>query len=227
MQKQTRWKWLVAFLLILFCLIIVFQWRDEIFQWILQLNDPIAFQVWLDGFGWRAALIMVLCVAAKVIVPMLPGKVLEIAAGYCFGFGKALGLVLLGNVLGTTIVRHLVKRFGRPLVLHFVKEEDLEDFPLWKQEQRFTLFVWLTYLIPGTPKDALTYVISLSSLSTIKLVTITTIARIFTVTAGVLSGSALSNQEYQLALAVTIIFFIISSIGLYLYREYVGKRKDK
>lgn len=216
---------MAAFLLILLCLIGLFQWREELFQLLMQLNDPVAFQTWLDGFGWSAAWIMVLAVAAKVILPMLPGKILEIAAGYCFGFGKALGLVLLGNVVGTTIVRYLVKRFGRPLVLHFVKEEELDEFPLWKQEQRFTLLLWLTYLIPGTPKDALTYVISLSTISTIKLVSITTIARIFTVAAGILSGSALNDQDYTLAFGISAIFLALSSIGLYYYRERFLKHK--
>lgn len=184
-------------------------------------NDPQQFQQWLSTFGWGAHVVMMLCVIAKVICPMLPGKVLEIAAGYCFGFWEALWLVLLANAIGTSIVRCLVKRYGKPLVLHIISEQTIDEFPIWRDEKRFQLLLWLTYLIPGTPKDALTYVVSLSNLSTPSIVLITTIGRTFTVAGGVFSGSALGNQAYELVFWFSAIFTAVSALGLYIYRKYI------
>lgn len=206
------------------CGVLSLLWHHIVSPLLAYANDPVQFQAWLTSFGPMAIVIMIVCIMLKVIFPMLPGKVLEIAAGYCFGFWHGLWIVLLANALGTWCVRMLVRQFGQSIILRFLDQQTIEHFPVWENKQRFTLLVWLTYLIPGTPKDALTYVISLSPMRTPNLIFITTTARIFTVSAGVFSGSALLQKQYEIAFWITLLFLVISALGLYIYRHCILKR---
>lgn len=226
MNKQKTWKYAVlCFISLLFvCLMILTLWKPVIMPSLDTLQHPVAFEQWLSTFGWYARMIMIVCAILKVIFPVLPGKVLEIAAGYCFGFMDALMLLLIANAIGTWIVHTLIKQYGMHLVERFISKETKEEFPLWKDEERFTVLLWITYLIPGTPKDALTYVISLSNMNTGKLVFITTAARSFTVASGVLSGTALYANEFTTFLWISAGFAILSLSCTYCFRKYLHKK---
>lgn len=188
--------------------------------------DPERFRAWLQGFGAASYLVMALCVAAKVVLPMLPGKAFEIAAGYAFGAAQGSALVLLGTAVGTSIVLMLVKKCGVRLVRRFVSQEQLGSFPIWKDEGRFTLLCLIVYLIPGTPKDALTYAAALAPVSAWKLILVTTLARIPTVLAGVLGGDALGSRNYGLAALVLGVTLLLSGAALLVFR-LLQKRKGK
>ena len=77
----------------------------------------------------------------------------------------------------------------------------------------------LIYVIPGTPKDALTYLIALSPIKPARLLLITTFARIPTVTAGVLGGDALGSRNYWLAALALGGTLLLSGLGILWYRK--------
>ncbi len=181
--------------------------------------QPEAFRLWLGQFGPLAYLIVLLLVALKVVLPMLPGKIFEIAAGYCFGFVPGVLLVLGGTALGTAVVLLLVKCFGVKLARRFVTDAQMKNFALWKNQSRFSWLCFLIYVIPGTPKDALTYLIALSPIKPARLLLITTFARIPTVTAGVLGGDALGSRNYWLAALALGGTLLLSGLGILWYRK--------
>jgi len=64
---------------------------------------------------------MILFHAAQVVIPPIPGQVLDMANGYLFGplLGSLFGLI--GIIIGSVMAMSFTRRFGRPLVGRFVK----------------------------------------------------------------------------------------------------------
>ena len=54
----------------------------------------------------------------------------------------------------------LVKKIGTPIVEAFVDEKQLKKFKFLQDERKLTGILIVLYLIPGIPKDVLTYIVS-------------------------------------------------------------------
>ena len=67
-------------------------------------EDPEAFRQWVDSYGIWGKAAFVAVVVIQVIVALIPGEPLELAAGYAFGGLEGTILSLLGIVIGSALV---------------------------------------------------------------------------------------------------------------------------
>lgn len=88
----------------------------------------------------------------------------------------------------TVIIYNLVKKFGRPLVNAFVSEEKFKKFKFLHDEKKLELIVFIILMIPGTPKDVITYMTSLTDIKPFRFYLLATIARIPAVTSANING---------------------------------------
>ena len=111
-----------------------------------------------------------------------------------------------------------------PIVSVFIDPDRLQNLWFVRDESRFEKIAFLLFFIPGTPKDLITYLAPFTRLKLTTFLTISSIARIPSIITSTISGSALSNQNYQLTIWVFIITGIISILGLLIYKFYVHKK---
>ena len=123
-------------------------------------------------------ILMIVLIAAQIFLAFLPGEPLELAAGFLFGSVGGTLLCLVGSLLGTALVYLLVQRYGKRLVTVFFKQEQLNEFTGVLKKRNSMLWIFLLFLIPGTPKDIMTYVVSLSNIALGKWLLLTTVGRI-------------------------------------------------
>ena len=89
---------------------------------------------------------------------------------------------------------------------------------LHNPQKRNTL-CFLIFLIPGTPKDLLTYLIPLTEMKRSTFLFITTIARIPSIITSTIGGHALGIEDYMFSIIVFAVTGIISLIGLLIYNK--------
>lgn len=65
----------------------------------------------------------------------------------------------------TVIIYNLVKKFGKPLVDAFVPEDKFKKFKFLHDEKKLELIVFIILMIPGTPKDVISYMTSLTDIN--------------------------------------------------------------
>ena len=82
---------------------------------------------------------------------------------------------------------------------------------------------WGGALLPGTPKDLLTYGIGLTDMSIPSYLALTTVARFPSVITSTVGGNAVGEKKYLWAVAVFLVTAAISLAGLCLYNR-IGKR---
>ena len=171
------------------------------------------------------AIAMVLISAVQVVVALIPGEFVEVAAGYCFGSWMGSLLCLSGIVLGSCITILLVRWFGSRFVYAFYPKEKIDALPILNDPTKRNLLTFILFVIPGTPKDLLTYAIGLTNMSIPLYIALTTAARFPSVILSTLSGDAVGTKDYTLAVIFVIITAVVSGTGLLVYNAILKRRK--
>ena len=162
-------------------------------------------------------LIMIGLCAVQVIVALVPGELVEIAAGYAFGAWGGMLVCLIGATIGSIFVLLLVRKFGRKFVYTFYPKEKMDSIKWLKNKRRRNSLTFILFLIPGTPKDLLTYAIGLTDMSIPTYMLLTTAARFPSLITSTMGGSAVGEQNYLSAGIIFAITAAISIAGLIVY----------
>ena len=182
-------------------------------------SEPEQFQAWVDSNGLWGRLAYMGMVIVQVIIALIPGEPFEIAAGYAFGALEGTLLCLLASTLGSLLVFALVRRFGLRLVQIFFSKEKLQTLRFLRTSPRRDYLYLLIFMIPGTPKDLLCYFAGLTDVRFPVWLIICSLGRLPAIVTSTVGGSALSAKNYWTAVAVFVLTFALSGLGLLIYND--------
>lgn len=185
--------------------------------------DAPRFRAWVDETGPLSRVVFVLANMAQIVFAFLPGEPLELGAGYAFGFWEGTLWCLVASALGTAAVMLLVRTFGMRIVGLFFSPEKITSMKWLQDSRRFELLLFLCFLIPGTPKDLLTYVAGLGASSVGRIVALTTVGRIPSVITSTLAAGAFGDGNYLGAAAIAVLTLALAGIGVVAYRKLAFK----
>ncbi len=189
------------------------------------VEDPKLFQDWVDTYGLWGRLLFVGMVVLQVIIALIPGEPLEFGGGYAFGAVEGTVLTTLGILVGSLIVFGLVKKFGMSFVEIFFSEEKISNIKFLKKSRKRDILLFLLFVLPGTPKDILTYFLGLTDIKVSTLIFISVVGRFPSVVTSTISGGALGRESYILAITVYATTLFISAVGLLIYNKICKKNK--
>ena len=211
-----------AFFLIIISLITIFA-ADKIDK---LASDPIIFRQWIKDFGFGGSFVFIGLASLQVILAVIPGGPVQIAAGYAFGVAEGVLLCTVGIQLGSAIAFLLARYLGMKVVELFFPREKIDGIKFLKNSKRLDFIVFICFLIPGAPKDLLTYFCGMTRISFLKFLIITTVARIPSIIFSVMSGNALVEKDYISALIIIIALIICSGIGFFIYNKIISKESN-
>ncbi|MBR2615820.1 MAG: TVP38/TMEM64 family protein [Clostridia bacterium] len=221
-RKGLSIGFLILFL-VAFVLITVFLGKP-----LLKLfEEPEVFRAWVEEKGWSARILFVGMVVFQVIVALIPGEPLEIAAGFAFGSLEGTLLCMAGIALGSLLVFCLVRSLGVKLVEVFFPVEKIHSLRFLQNSRRVEILLFLIMLIPGTPKDLISYFVGLTEMKLSRWVVLTTVARIPSVVTSTVGGNALGEGQYLFAVIVFAVSIAISLAGLAIYDRITRKKEEK
>ena len=187
-------------------------------------EDPAAFQNMVNSYGIWSRLIFVGMVVLQVLVAFIPGEPIELAAGYAFGFIEGSLLTLAGFVIGSWLVFILVRKFGTRLVEVFFPPEKIREFEFLKNPKKTKVVALILMLIPGTPKDFLSYFAGLTQLSLKQWLVIVAIGRLPSLITSTATGAAAGEKNYLLSAVMLAITLLLTIAGI-LYYRYICKQQ--
>ena len=191
------------------------------------LKDPDVFRLWVEEKGWLARVGFVGMMVLQVVVALIPGEPLEIAAGAAFGSVEGTLLVMAGIAVGSAVIFLLVRFFGVKLVEVFFPMEKIHSLKFLQNHKRMEGILFLIMMIPGTPKDLISYFVGLTPIKFGRWILITSLARIPSVVTSTVGGDALGEGRYLFAAVVFLVTALVSLFGLFLYDRMVSKRKNQ
>lgn len=173
----------------------------------------------IEDAGVFAHALFVVANVLQVVVAVLPGEPLELAAGYAFGFVVGTTLCLLASALGTAAVVLLVRRFGMRVVGLFFPPEKIASARWLRDEKRFELVFFLVFLVPGTPKDLLTYIAGFTEVATWRIVALATVGRVPSIVSSTLAASAFAQGNWTVLLVTAAVTVVLAVVGVLVYRR--------
>jgi uncharacterized membrane protein YdjX (TVP38/TMEM64 family) len=182
-----------------------------------ELSDPTALRAAILATGPLAPLAYVVVLAVQVVVAPVPGHVLGFVGGYLFG--PLLGTLysLVGVTAGSTVVFVLSRRYGRDYVERMLAPELVSQFDALVAESG-TVGLFLIFLIPGLPDDAVCFLAGLTRLPLRRLVVLVAVGRAPAFALVSLAGGGVAVGDYERVFLVLGVFAALS-LGGYLARD--------
>lgn len=211
----------IAVVVLLAALVTWFVW-----SWLSSFSQE-GFRDYIRSFGVWGWLVLLLLQFLQVFIALIPGELLESAAGYAFGPFAGTVICYLGVAAASSLVFLLTRRFGVRLVEVFISREKISELRFLNTERKRNALVFLLFFIPGTPKDLLTYFVGLTDMRLGPFLAISLAARIPSVISSTFGGHLLGEGKLWGALLLYGITGAVSIAGLAAYRAIVQRRAEK
>ena len=186
-----------------------------------------SFKAWVNGIGFLGWLATLGIQLIQIFIAFIPGEPVELMMGYVWGPWLGTFTCLLGIFIGTSVIFMLVKKFGQPFVRKAVRSKDLSRFSFLSDPIKRDSVVFILFFIPGTPKDALTYIVPLFPMNAFKYLLISTFARIPSVITSTVLGGSLADGNYILAIITFVATALITVLGAVFGNAYIKKKQAK
>ena len=202
---------LLLFIIIGLPVILFFTCRDTLFnkEWLANLPE------FIMQYKGSAAAVLTGMQILQVIICIIPGQPIQLAASYLFGVLKGYLISIVGAVIGAFAAFYIAKELGKDALETIFGEEKVNDYHRKLNSGKGLTAVLLIYLIPGIPKDLVAYVAGISDMRLRPFLIVSTIGRSPGMLGSLLTGYFISRRNYAaigILAAVTAVILIICFI---------------
>lgn len=183
------------------------------------LADARAVRAFVSDHAFVSRLAMLGINIVQVLLAFLLGEPVELASGYAFGFWEGTALCLVASGLATSAIYWATRRWGWKLVGLFFDRSLFDRFSWLKSAKRLELIMFIVFLIPGTPKDFLTYFAGLTNMRFLPVVLIATFGRIPSIVTSTIAASAVGSGNWPLVACTLVASAFLLAVGGLMYRR--------
>lgn len=222
-EQNIKHKKTVALISFFIVLIITAAITVLIIKWLTSYSED-DFRDYILSFGIWSWLVLLSLQFLQVFIALIPGELLETAAGFIFGpfFGTV--ICYLGVALASAVIFRLTKRYGIKLVELFISGDKIRELGFLKTERRRDLLIFIIFFIPGTPKDLLTYFAGLTDIPLSRFLILSLTARIPSVVSSTVGGHLIGEGNYLKAVILYAVTGAVSLAGIFIYNKIIQKK---
>lgn len=173
-----------------------------------------AVEAFFEEYRTHSISIYLICQVLQIVICIIPGQALQVAAGYLFGFGMGYLWTILGAALGSIVTFYLAKLLGRNAMEMIFGERKIMEVLNNINSKRGILALFVIYLIPGIPKDICTYAAGLSNIKIKPFLIVSLVGRTPAMMGSLLIGHQLMEGYYTGAIIVGVLAVILFVLGL-------------
>ena len=171
-----------------------------VFKNLMTSEGRIQFKEQYANTGFKGVLALFGLQLAQIFFVIIPGEPIEILAGMCYGGFWGTIFILVSVFIITTTIFFLVRKYGREFVHNFFDKEKvskMENSKLFQNPSKIELVMFISFFIPGTPKDLLIYIGGLLPVKPWRFILISTFARIPSIISSTLAGTHLIKRKLE------------------------------
>lgn len=186
-MKSKKFWWLIV-LPVIGLLVVI--WQTPLGE---LLRNPQQLNLALQKWGHWIPLITISLHVLQVLTAPIPGTAIDAVNGLLFGPWLGTVYSMIGIMVGSTLVMGLARRFGRPLVERFVNPASVQRLDQMIAK-RGSLVIFLLFLLPFLPDDAVCFLAGLTTIPLLELVLLVLIGRL----PGVFMANFLGSQTQSI-----------------------------
>ena len=191
------------------------------------IRDADSFRAWIDGFGAWSGVVFVAVRALQTVVKIIPAEPLEIGSGLVFGAVGGMLLCLLGSVIGSIVILFLARRLGLRVLELFRLDGKLDSMRFLQDRDKRRRLLLIFFLIPGTPKDGITYFVGLTDMDLREFMVLSTLARIPSILSSTICGAFVGQRNWGLAIGVFAATTVLGLLGAFAYKKIVSRYSSR
>ncbi|MBR1864623.1 MAG: TVP38/TMEM64 family protein [Ruminococcus sp.] len=162
--------------------------------------------------------------ALQVIIAVIPP--VQIVGGLLFGWLWGTVFSFGGTLLGTFCIFMLVSRFGKPLVEAFVDEKHLKRYKFLSDEKKLTAILMVLYLIPGIPKDVISYIVPLTDIRRRDFFLYVMPCRLPAILMSTVLGSNVGSGNVKAVVGVIVAAAVIGLLG-FIFKDGIVQKMNR
>lgn len=181
-------------------------------QLLSQFRNIEALNTFLDRYKMAGGFIYVGLQILQIMIPVIPGQALQLAAGYMYHFFPGLFLSLLGIGLGTVISFTIARVLGHDAMVLLFGQERVQTFVRRLNSKRAYLIIFLLYLMPGFPKDFICFAAGVSEIRLVPFLILSLVGRTPALALSILIGNMTRVGSYSgalVAVAAAALLFVL------------------
>ncbi len=174
------------------------------------------------AWGWAAPVVFVLIQALQVVVSPFPGEITGPVGGALFGTLWGMVYSTVGLTIGTLTCFAIGRKWGEPFVRPWLSDHHWSrlNFVL---EAEGAILCFILYLIPGFPKDIISYLFGISPIPFWLFAVVSTAGRLPGTWVSSYFGAHVADNQYIYALLFLALVTAVC-LPLYYYRHRLVRR---
>lgn len=185
--------------------------------YIERLSTPevqMEFKNWIAEKGFWGIFIVFGIQVLQIVIAFIPGEPVELVAGVLYGSIGGLVICLLGCVAASSLIFKVSERFGKRLLHFLFGEEKVKNWAWIHDSKRMGTITFILFLMPGTPKDMLTYIAGITEITMGKFILLSTFARIPSILTSTMVGSTMRQGQWEISILVFVLTGIVGIAGI-------------
>ena len=221
MTDRARWAFVAAALAVMLVVVVWLVWADapSIRVLVRLYREPAFLHDTVAAWGRAAPFVFMAIQALQVIISPIPGEITGPVGGALFGTLWGVIYSTIGLTIGTLFCFWVGRTWGEPLVRSWLSEHHWNRMS-FVLEAEGALICFILYLIPGFPKDILSYLFGLSPLPFWIFAIVSTVGRLPGTWISSYFGAHIAEQRYVYAIAF-IAIVAAACLPLYYYRHRI------
>lgn len=203
---------IILWLLLIFLTFIAYQYFNKYFY---SFKDPEKVKKIIMSYGKYSMPAFIILQFLQVAVFFIPGEIIQISGGFIYGTWYGGLLSIIGISLGSMFAYSASHYYGRPLLIKIINRENLNFFDKVSSYGKIDYVVFLLYLIPGIPKDALAYICGVSKLNLKKFLFLSTLGRVPGIFVSTYFGANINSGNNEVLIFIVILMSLLFFIGIY------------
>lgn len=229
-NQESKRKVIISVLKILLLLIIVVGIPLYVYffkhDWLMQFKDFNDVVSYLKAYKIEAIPIYIALQIVQIVISVIPGQVFQFAAGYLYTFLPALLLSVIGAFLGTVISFCLARWLGSDFVHLFFGKEKTSEYVQKLNSKKAYMAVFFIYLIPGIPKDVVSYAAGISEMRFKPFIFLSLVGRLPGMMGSIMIGSMWHKEEY-VGMIILCVVAILAFFLCIIMRKRINALLDK
>ena len=193
-----------------------------------------ALNAFLDRYHTTGIFVYLFLQILQILVPVIPGQAMQLAAGYMYILPLALFLTILGIALGTIISFTMSRILGYDAMVLFFGQDRMDEYVVKLNSKRSCLVIFLLYLMPGFPKDFICFAAGVSRIRLIPFLVLSVVGRIPALTLSLVIGRMTRAGSYTGAIVVCVVAVVLFLVCIWkrqavmdfsdrIYEQYMKK----
>ncbi len=162
----------------------------------------------------------------QTVIAPIPGEVIQIAGGYIYGVFFGSIYTTLGMLLGAVIAFYFTRFLGGAFIENLLKKKNSRWMADMVDNKKFSIFLFIIFIIPGLPKDLFIYAAGLTNIKPLRFFTILLVARFPWLLASVSIGANIYQKNYISTIVISVVSVLAFILGL-IYKDKIINKLSK